>query len=141
MYDLTATDKRLLAILRQDARTSVTTLAATLNLSRTTVQNRIDRLTSTGVIKRFTVEVDATVDTHLIKAVMSIELEGQLSSSVIAAMRRIKEVGSLHTTNGNWDLVAHIEAYSLAEFDRVLRQVREIRGVLNSETSLLLSSA
>ncbi|MGO8658564.1 Lrp/AsnC ligand binding domain-containing protein, partial [Rhizobium ruizarguesonis] len=49
-------------------------------------------------------------------------------------------ISALHTTNGNWDLVADIRAASLADFDRVLREVRMIDGVANSETSLLLSS-
>ncbi|WP_246116196.1 Lrp/AsnC ligand binding domain-containing protein [Denitromonas halophila] len=46
----------------------------------------------------------------------------------------------LHTTSGTWDLIAEIQTVSLSEFDRVLREVRMIDGVLNSETSLLLSS-
>jgi DNA-binding Lrp family transcriptional regulator len=45
-----------------------------------------------------------------------------------------------HTTNGNWDLIANIRAGSLSDFDRVLREVRMIDGVSNSETSLMLSS-
>jgi DNA-binding Lrp family transcriptional regulator len=47
---------------------------------------------------------------------------------------------SLHTTNGGWDLIAEVRADSLSDFDRVLREVRTIDGVLNSETSILLSS-
>lgn len=47
---------------------------------------------------------------------------------------------SLHTTNGGWDLVAELRTDSLAGFDRLLGQIRAIEGVVNSETSLLLSS-
>jgi hypothetical protein len=36
--------------------------------------------------------------------------------------------------------VAELQTTSLGEFDRVLRRVREVDGILNSETSLLLSS-
>jgi DNA-binding Lrp family transcriptional regulator len=46
----------------------------------------------------------------------------------------------LHTTNRHWDLVADIRTASLADVDRVLREVRMIDGIENSETSLLLSS-
>jgi hypothetical protein len=45
----------------------------------------------------------------------------------------------VHTTNGAWDLVAEIQASSLAEFDIALREVRLIDGIANSETSILLS--
>ena len=56
-------------------------------------------------------------------------------------LRAMPEIVSLHTTNGTWDLIARVETTSLPEFDRVLREVREIRGVLNSETCLLLDTA
>jgi DNA-binding Lrp family transcriptional regulator len=49
-------------------------------------------------------------------------------------------VVSLHTTNGGWDLVAELRTSSLGEFDRVLARLRAVEGVVNSETSLLLSS-
>ena len=58
----------------------------------------------------------------------------------IKKLRGLAEIQTLHTTNGKWDLVADIRAASLAEFDRVLREVRMIDGISNSETSLLLSS-
>jgi hypothetical protein len=51
-------------------------------------------------------------------------------------LRGPPELHSLHATNGTWDLIAEIRT----DFDRVLRVVRTIDGVLNSETSILLSS-
>jgi DNA-binding Lrp family transcriptional regulator len=55
-------------------------------------------------------------------------------------LRGIPELQTLHTTNGGWDLVAEIRTNSLASFDRVLVQIRSVEGVVNSETSLLLTS-
>ena len=48
------TDRRLIALLRENARVPVATLAHLLKVSRGTVQNRIDRLTADGVIGGFT---------------------------------------------------------------------------------------
>jgi DNA-binding Lrp family transcriptional regulator len=141
MLDLSATDRRLIHALQQDGRASVTTLAGKLRVSRATVQNRMERLVSTGIIRRFTIEVDASAEVEVIRAVMMIELEGTLARSVTGSLKRLAEIVSLHSTNGTWDLVAHIETSSLPEFDRVLREVREIKGVLNSETSILLNRA
>jgi DNA-binding Lrp family transcriptional regulator len=50
------------------------------------------------------------------------------------------EITALHTTNGAWDLVAEVQAESLGDLDRVLREMRTVEGVLNSETSILLRS-
>jgi len=45
----------------------------------------------------------------------------------------------VHSTNGRWDLVAEINAADLAQLDRVLTDIRTLRAVANSETSILLS--
>ncbi|MEM9432975.1 MAG: Lrp/AsnC family transcriptional regulator [Pseudomonadota bacterium] len=135
------TDRALIGALRLDGRASVTTLAAELGLARATVKSRLAKLHENGTIRRFTIELDTRVGDELIQAVMMVEVQGNLTRSVIARLRRMPEVVSLHTTNGAWDLVARLETGTLAEFDRALRDVREINGVSNSETCLLLDRA
>lgn len=139
--DLTSTDRRLLAALKKDSRASVTALAGLLGVSRATVQARLERLVRSGTIQRFTIETDVAAESDLLRAVMMIELEGTRARLVISTLKRIAEIASLHTTNGKWDLVAHIEVSSLAELDVILREVREIDGVVNSDTSILLNKA
>lgn len=51
------TDRRLLALLRKDARTPVITLAKELKVSRATVQNRINKLERDGVILGYTIKL------------------------------------------------------------------------------------
>ncbi|MBL9060748.1 MAG: Lrp/AsnC family transcriptional regulator [Mangrovicoccus sp.] len=139
MAELTDTDRRILAALTEDARVPVKVLADRLGLSRTTVAARLDRLIGEGIIRKFTI-VTRSAEQAGVRAMMAVELQGSLSRQVIRAMGAIPEVTSLHSTNGAWDLVAEIRAADLRDFDRVLRAIREIPGVLNSETSILLDS-
>ena len=122
------------------AADSLAKLWDVVGVGRGTVQNRLDRLTETGTLLGFTVRVREDYDDRAVHAVMMIEVMGKSTTQVIRKLRGIAEISSLHTTNGNWDLVANIRAGSLSDFDRVLREVRMIDGVSNSETSLLLSS-
>ena len=140
MIELSQQDKRLLAALKQDGRASVTRLSQLLGQSRATVQARLEKLLNSGAIQRFTIDLAPELDVDLVRAVMMVELEGVMTRSVTRTLQNMPAVKSLHSTNGTWDLVAHIETTNLPEFDRVLREVREIKGVLNSETSLLLNS-
>jgi DNA-binding Lrp family transcriptional regulator len=133
-------DRRIIAHLRADGRASLSRLSKALGVARGTVQNRLDRLMETGTLLGFTVRVREDYDAQSVRAVMMIEVVGKSTTQVIRRLRGIPEIYSLHTTNGNWDLVANIRASSLSDFDRVLREVRMIDGVSNSETSLLLSS-
>jgi len=138
MYELDELDRRLIAALREDARMPITRLAAVLKVSRTTAQARLDRLLDSGAVLGFTIR--ARHDRNSIRAIMMIEIEGRSTSQIIRRLRGFPELLALHTTNGGWDMIAEIEAAGIGDFDRILREVRQIEGVLNSETSLLLSS-
>ena len=133
-------DLRLIALLRENARASVAQLAKQLGVSRGTVQNRIDKLVENHVLLGFTVRTASEVAAHRVRAVMMISVEGDRSEAIIKALRGYPEVRELHTTNGRWDIVAELGADSLESFDEVLRSFRTIKGVSNSETSLLLST-
>ena len=133
-------DRRLIAALRTDGRAPLAKLAAALGVSRGTVQNRLDRLIETGVVLGFTVRVRQAEATQAVRAIMMVQVAGKATAAVIKALRGLPEVRALHTTNGTWDLVIELQAEDLADFDRVLRDIRSIEGIANSETSLLLSS-
>ena len=138
--DLDPVDRALVARLREDARTPVSTLAKDLKVSRGTVQNRIDRLVARGAIQAFTIRTLPDADGERVRAVMTIEVEGERSAAVIRALRGLPEVAAIHTTNGRWDLVAELDVASLAEFSRTLDAVRTIDGISATETSLLLAT-
>ncbi|GGP76954.1 Lrp/AsnC family transcriptional regulator [Shewanella ulleungensis] len=133
-------DRQLISILRKDGRASISKLAQLLDVSRGTIQNRLDRLVSSGAILGFTIRAHEQIESNVVRAIMLIEVVGRSTTQVINKLRGIPQLEKLHTTNGAWDLVADIRATSLEEFDKVLREVRSIEGVLNSETSILLST-
>tara|TARA_B100000959_G_scaffold273025_1_gene323047 strand:+ start:76 stop:324 length:249 start_codon:yes stop_codon:yes gene_type:complete len=64
----------------------------------------------------------------------------KISPHIIRKLRGLLQVMSIHSTNGNWDLIAEIHTSSLSEFDDILRKVRMIDGILNSETNLLFAA-
>src|SRR5487761_70353 len=131
---------RLLALLRADARAPVASLAKKLGVARGTVQNRIARLEADGTIIGYSVRLKPDVEDKRIRALMNIAVEGNQVDAVVMALRGEPAVGSLHSTNGRWDLIAELRADSLASFDRVLAKISRLPGVSSSETSLLLST-
>ncbi len=134
-------DRKLVAALRTDGRAPVSKLADILGVSRATVQARLDKLIDGGAVLGFTVRLRQDHDREAIRAIMMIEVAGRRTDTIIKRLHGLPELHALHTTNGAWDLVAEIRAADLRDFDRVLREVRAIDGILNSETSILLSSA
>lgn len=133
-------DHRLVSLLRDNARVSVAQLAQQLSVSRATVQNRIDRLIETRVLLGFTVTTTSEAAAQRVRAVMMISVDGDRSDAILKALRGYPEVRALHTTNGRWDILAELGTDTLEAFDEALRSIRTIKGIANSETSLLLST-
>jgi DNA-binding Lrp family transcriptional regulator len=134
------TDRRLIALLRENARVPVATLAHLLKISRGTVQNRIDRLTADGLIGGFTVRLKLEAEPQRVRAITMVAVDGEHATAVVKALRGLPEVHALHTTNGRWDIVVELGVDSLEAFDQALQRIRLIKGISNSETSLLLST-
>lgn len=131
-------DRKLLALLRINARENAASLAKKLKVSRGTVQNRIARLQTDGTIRGFTIKTSQETEDDRVRAIMCIAIEGEKSTKVIRALSGFAEIEQIHTTNGRWDLVAEIATGTLGSFSRALDEIRLIEGIAATETSLLL---
>lgn len=134
------TDLQLVALLRQNARASVATLAKKLAVSRGTVTNRIRKLEEEGVLVGYTVLLKPDAQTQQITAWMSIAVEGNQTRAVIGTLLGEPGVAALHDTNGRWDLLAELRAAHLSELAEVLERVRLIKGIASTETNILLAT-
>jgi len=133
------TDQKLISLLRSNGRLATSKLALHLGVSRTTVQNRINRLTGQGVIKGFTVKLDEFNDLDQVRAIIMVEIDGPAARKVSQRLRGYPEIVHVYGTNGQWDLVAEAATQDLNEFNTLLGNIRMIPGIANTESSLLLS--
>ena len=133
-------DQRLIAELRRDGRASFSDLAERLALSRATVRARMERLAAKGEIAGFTVLTRSDVADAPVRGLMMIGIEGQGGEKVMARLAGIPAVLAVHSTNGKWDLIAELATQTLLELDEVIHRIRNLEGVVTSETNLLLST-
>ncbi|SAK84531.1 AsnC family transcriptional regulator [Caballeronia fortuita] len=133
-------DKKLIALLRADARTSVATLAAKLGIARATVTARLRKLEDERVIVGYTLQLRPEAEPDHIRAWMGVQVDGNRTHEVIASLLGDPAAIALHDTNGRWDLWAELRARSPAELSQVLERVRLIKGIRHTETSILLKS-
>jgi DNA-binding Lrp family transcriptional regulator len=133
-------DRKLVALLRANARAPVAGLAKVVRLSRGAAQNRIDRMIAKGDIVGFTVKTGAGSEAQRVRAIMAIAVEGERSGAVLRALRGFPEVEAVHMTNGRWDMIAELNTESLAGFSAALDNIRLIDGISATETSLLLAT-
>jgi DNA-binding Lrp family transcriptional regulator len=140
MSNMDDTDKKLIALMRADARMSVATLAARLGVARGTVTHRLRRLEDEQVIVGYTIKLRPEAEPDHIRAWMGVQVEGNQTHEVIASLLGEPAAVALHDTNGRWDLWAELRASSPAELSKVLERVRLIKGIRHTETSILLKS-
>ena len=133
-------DNGLVALLRRNARASLSELAADLNVTRATIRTRLDRLVQSGQIAGFTVQTRADVAPNPVRGLMMLEIAGRGAERIIRSLRAIGAVSAVHTTNGSWDLIVEIGTETLEDFDEILTRIRKLDGINRSETNLLLTS-
>jgi DNA-binding Lrp family transcriptional regulator len=134
------TDYKLIALLRRDARTSVAELSKALGVSRGTVTNRMRKLEKDMVIRGYTAVIRPEAEPNVIRAWMSVQVEGNQTSQVVKRLLGDPGVEALHDTNGRWDLLAELRASSMAELSAILERIRLIKGIHATETSIHLST-
>lgn len=134
------TDQKLIAELRRDGRAALSDLADRLTLSRATVRARIERLVAKGEIAGFTVLTRADVTAAPVRALMMIGVEGKGGERIMARLTGIAQVVAVHSTVGRWDFIVELGAHSLLELDEVIHRIRNIDGVMTSETNLMMAT-
>jgi len=133
-------DERLLCILRQNARTSVSDLARALNLSRSTVQNRITKLESSGIINGYAVEYGSEYIKDLVSAHVSIKVKQKLTSKTNLELKKITQIVELYAISGEFDLIAIVQAQSLDQLSHTLDDIGNLDAVERTNSSVILET-
>ena len=133
-------DRALLALLSENARMPVAELARKLGLSRTTVQARIERLEAEGVIAGYGLRLAESYLSGLVRAHVLITIGPKALPGVTAALSAIKEVTTLHSVSGTFDLIAILAAPSILDLDRLIDRIGALDGVERTLSSIILST-
>ncbi|SCY34356.1 Lrp/AsnC family transcriptional regulator [Rhizobium sp. NFACC06-2] len=133
-------DRALLALLSENARMPVAELARKLGLSRTTVQARIERLEADGVISGYGLRLSESYLSGLVRAHVLITIGPKALPGVTAALAAIKEVTTLHSVSGTFDLIAILAAPSILDLDRLIDRIGALDGVERTLSSIILST-
>lgn len=133
-------DEKLLALLQRDARASISDLARALDVSRTTVQNRLQRLQDNGIIKGFTVELGTDYLTNLVSAHVSIKVRQKLTARTNIELRQRPQIVALYAISGEYDLIAIVQAQSTEQLSHLLDDIGNLEGVERTTSSVILET-
>ncbi|BCO26177.1 regulatory protein AsnC [Rhodoferax lithotrophicus] len=132
-------DKKLIDLLKVNARLPVVKLAQALGCARSTVLLRMKALEQGGIISGYTISVAQPTPAG-VQALVLIATDSSSEASIIQALSRRHEVTKVYSVNGRYDLCAQVHTDSLEEFDAVINRLRGIKGVTDTMSTMILST-
>ena len=133
------TDRRLIGLLRDDSRLSVSELALQANVSRANAYQRLARLRDDGVIKRFTVDVDHRRLGDAITALILMDIDQHAWRDVADTVLELPGVEFVALTTGSFDVVLLVRAADMETLrDVVLERLQSMPAVRSTQTSFVL---
>jgi DNA-binding Lrp family transcriptional regulator len=133
-------DRRLLDLLRENARAPAAQLARALGVSRTTLQSRLERLERTGVVTGYTVRLADAHERGQIHAYVLMTVSHKQSAAVVQAVRKMSGVRLLQSVSGPFDLIARAVAPGVKEMDALIDALGALPGVERTTSSIVLST-
>lgn len=133
-------DRNILGLLGADARMSVATLARRLKVARSTIQARLERLETTGIIAGYTLKLGEAARQGRLRASVLLTIEPRAQAAIITRLKSIGEIEKVFTTSGRYDLLLQVAAPSTQVLDQVLDQIGALTGVVSSESLIHLST-
>src|SRR5579859_2017327 len=136
-----ATDREIVALLRENARRSFQDIGRHVHLSAPAVKRRVDRLERGGVILGYTTIVDPPVFGWHAEAFVDLYCEGTMPGDLIKrAVESEPGVVSAHTVAGEASALLHVMAEDTKDLEAVLERIRATDGVSRTVTQVVLST-
>lgn len=136
---LKGTDRQLLALLRQNARRTISEMAAILGVSRTTVKERMDRLVSSGRIEQFTIRVAELPHGQTgIRAFFHLQLHRPVCPVVYRFIEGWPELVGCWSISGEIDMTVLVDCPNHCEIERLRDRLACHPEVRRLTTSVVL---
>jgi DNA-binding Lrp family transcriptional regulator len=131
-------DRKIIAELTADGRMSVTTVAENVHISRAHAYSRISRLTSEGVLTKFTVLVDPIRAGLKSSAYVTLKVRQHSWRELKERLRAIPEIHHIALVGGDFDVILMVRAVDNVDLRRVIfDQLQSMPGVLDTQTFLV----
>lgn len=133
-------DRRILRALRDRPRAPMSELAATVGVSRTTFKARLDRLWDTGIIIGRETQLDLASLGFEVQAWVEISVQQSDIAEVSAYLDAMPQVIEAFSSTGQGDVQCRVAARDTLQLQEVLLHISRCPQVLNTESSVILSS-
>jgi DNA-binding Lrp family transcriptional regulator len=132
-------EDRLLRLLQENSRRTVSDLAQELGLSRATVQQAMERLERSGVIQGYTIKINPHYQQQRVSAYMMISVVPRKTADIIRQISKQPQVDMLCTISGQYDLIAKVTESTTEALDQSIDIIATLDGVEKTLSHIVLS--
>jgi DNA-binding Lrp family transcriptional regulator len=134
-------DARIVGLFAAEPRVGVLEASRRLGVARGTVQARLDKLESAGVVRGWGPDVDPAALGYPVTAFVTLGIRQPRGHDPLAGrLAAIPEVLEVHTITGSGDLLCRVVARSNADLQRVIDAIVSTEGVVRSATLISLAT-
>jgi Lrp/AsnC family transcriptional regulator, leucine-responsive regulatory protein len=135
-----AVDRKLLAILADDATIAFRELGRRLGLSAPSVYERVKKLKSQGAIRRTTIEIDGEAIGCPLLAFVHVTTEGWGKTPEMLAITEDPRVEELHSVAGDTCMILKVRCEGTLALEQLLKRVYDMPGVRNTRSYISLNT-
>jgi DNA-binding Lrp family transcriptional regulator len=134
-------DQHIISLLVEDARASYREIGAEVGLSAPAVKRRVDRLVDAKVITGFTARINPDALGWRAQALVAVTYAGNVTPDRIRRiLEPIPQVIAAYTVSGDADVLVHLRAADMADFEQALQRLRATDVVARTESTIVLST-
>jgi DNA-binding Lrp family transcriptional regulator len=134
-------DRRIVALLRENARRSFKDIGSDVHLTAPAVKRRVDRLEADGVLLGYTAIVDPAAFGWHAEAFVDLFCDGRMPGDAIRrAVEQEPGVVSAHTVAGEASAMIHVRAADTKDLEAALERIRSTEGITRTVTEVVLST-
>ncbi len=134
------TDRSIIRVLENDARTSLRRIAEEVGVSLGTVSNRVKKLEESGIIKGYRVILDADQVGWGLNVVIGLRIQKGRLIEIQEKIARDPRVYGVYDVTGDFDSMIIARARDRSDLDDLSKNVLSMDGVARSVTHLVLNT-
>src|SRR5471032_2976290 len=122
-------DNKILALLMDDARAPISTIAKQVSIARTTAISRVAAMEKRGLIVGYGVRLNQDLYQPAVRAYVGISVDPRSSAALVDLLQKMPEVETLCAVSGTVDYMLTLSCQSTGQLDRLLDQIGAAQGV------------
>lgn len=133
-------DVEILGRLTVNAREGIAELAGHLGVSRNTVQLRLRRLETEGILLGFKPIINLSAVGVPVQALVTLEIDQRVMARIVQGLESLPEVLEVKIQAGREDLLVHVAIASLDELQRLTAAIVQIDGVRKTNSNFTVAT-